>query len=226
MGNEIGTGDIVQLFCVGKFGEAVQQHLLRYRHDLLCTTASGDGSSLRLDGLPPAKVLALASWRPDPRLCVSLDRIAHETGTPFVPLTIELNKIRIGPVVVPGHGCCWTCWERRVQQNFPWQVARHALHEFYETHPERGPEGYLETIAAMAAARMAHVIAEVENHRANPGLVWQFDFITRQMDTYTAVGIHDCPRCGLHRPPQTRSVDLISRELEWLWKQQLSNPNA
>lgn len=226
MGNDIATRDIVQLFCVGKFGEAVQQHLLRYRHDLLSTTTSSDGASLRLDGLSPARMLVLASWRPAPKLCALLDRVAHETRSPFVPLTIELNTMRIGPLVVPGHGCCWMCWERRVQQGFPWQAARHALHEFYDTHPERGPEGYLETVAGMAATRMAQVIAEIENHRARPGLVWQFDFITREIDSYRAVGIHNCPRCGLHRPPQTRSVDLISRELEWLWKQQLSNPNA
>lgn len=226
MGNETGTGNGVHLFCVGKFGEAVQRHLLRYRDDLFCTFTSSDSSSSLIDRLKPAKVLALAAWRPDPRLCALLDRFAHDTGSPFIPLTIELNKIRVGPLVVPGRGCCWTCWEHRAQRNFPWQAARHALLEFYQTHPESGPEGYLETIAAMAAARMAQVIAEIDSGRARPGLIWQIDLITRQMETYKAIGIHDCPRCGLHRPPQTRSVDMMSLELEWLWKQRLSNQNA
>src|SRR6202000_1712207 len=106
------------------------------------------------------KMLALAAWRPDRKLCVLLDQCAHIAGTPFIPLTIELNKVQVGPVVVPGHSCCWTCWDRRAQQNFPWREARHALHEFYEAHPESGPEGYLETVAAMAAAKMAQVFAE------------------------------------------------------------------
>jgi len=78
----------------------------------------------------------------------------------------------------------------------------------------------------MAAAKMAQVITEIENDHARPGLVWQLDLITRQMETYQAIGRHDCPHCGLHRPPQTRSIDLMSQELEWLWKQQQSSPNA
>lgn len=226
MGHQNGTRNVVHLFCAGRFGEAVQQHMLRYRDDLLCTATSGADPSHLADHLTSAKMLALAAWRPDRKLCVSLDRVAHDTGMPFIPLTIEQNKLRLGPVVVPGRSCCWTCWNRRAQQNFPWQAARHALLEFYENHPESGPEGYLETVAAMAAAKMAQVLAETEKDRGCPGLVWQLDLITRHVDTYTAIGVHDCPRCGLHRPTQTRSVDLMSRELEWLWKQQLSNPNA
>jgi bacteriocin biosynthesis cyclodehydratase domain-containing protein len=224
MNDEIATENVVRLFCAGKFGEAVQQHLRRYRDDLLCASAAS--SSALSDDLPPAKALALAAWRPDSKLCASLDRIAHHTGSPFLPLTIELNKVRVGPLVMPGRGCCWPCWEWRMQQNFRWRSARHALLKFYETHPESGPEGYLETVAAMAAAKMAQVIAEIENDRARAGLVWQLDLITRQMETYQAIGRHDCSTCGLHRPPQTRSVDLISQELEWLWKQQRSSLNA
>lgn len=224
MSDEITAGNAMRLFCAGKFGEAIEQHLRRYRDDLLC--ASTASLSVLPDDLPSAKALALATWRPDPKLCALLDRIAHRTGSPFLPLTIEQNKVRVGPLVMPGRGCCWACWEWRIQQNFRWRAARHALLKFYETHPESGPEGYLEPVAAMAAAKMAQVIAEIENDRACPGLVWQLDLITRQMETYKAIGRHDCPRCGLHRPPQTRSVDLMSQELEWLWKQQRSSPSA
>jgi bacteriocin biosynthesis cyclodehydratase domain-containing protein len=226
MGHQNGTRNVVHLFCAGRFGEAVQQHMLRYRDELVCTAAANADALKMEDGLKSAKMLALAAWRSDRKLCASLDRVAHDTGKPFIPLMIEQNKVRLGPVVVPGRSCCWTCWNRRAQQNFPWQAARHALLEFYEAHPESGPEGYLETIAAVAAAKMAQVLADAEKDQVSPGLVWQLDLITRQVDTYTAIGIHDCPRCGLQRPPQTRSVDFMSRELEWLWKQQLSNPNA
>ena len=226
MGYQNGTRNVVHLFYAGRFGKAVQQHMLRYRDDLLGTATTSADPLRMAEDLKSAKMLAFAAWRPDRKLCASLDRVAHETRKPFIPLIVEQNKLRLGPVIVPGRSSCWTCWNRRTQQNFPWQAARHALLEFYDANPESGPEGYLETVAAMSAAKMAQVLAEIEKDHGCPGLVWQLDLITRHMDTYTTIGIHDCPRCGLQRPPQTRSVDLMSQELEWLWKQQLSNPNA
>lgn len=220
--NGIVTENTVQLFVSGRFGEVVQEHLLKCRDDVQCWAVSDDRLRALLSFPRPAKMLAFVAWRPDPSRCELLDRIAHNSELPFVPLTIDTGKLQLGPVVVPGRGPCWTCWAQRSRENSAWPIAREALLDFYDTHPESGPEGYIETIAAVAASKMAQAITSLDSGHARPGLVWQFDLVTRQIHTFTVVGRHDCQRCGLHRSPQTRSIDFISQELTWLWKERPS----
>jgi len=52
---------------------------------------------------------------------------------------------------------------------------------------------------------------------ALPGQVWQIDMINRKITTSTVVGVHDCPRCGLHRPGPTRSHAEMQQALAYLW---------
>ena len=218
MDNGIVTENTVQLFVSGRFGEVVQEHLLKCRDDVQCWAVSDDRLRALLSFPRPAKMLAFVAWRPDPSRCELLDRIAHNSELPFVPLTIDTGKLQLGPVVVPGRGPCWTCWAQRSRENSAWPIAREALLDFYDTHPKVDRRVSNHRCGRCLKNGAGDHFPRQRTRSSRPCLAIRF--ITRQIHTFTVVGRHDCQRCGLHRSPQTRSIDFISQELTWLWKEQ------
>jgi hypothetical protein len=72
----------------------------------------------------------------------------------------------------------------------------------------------------LSASRLSAVIDEVDSGTIAGGYVWQIDMINRKVSTAVAVGIHDCPRCGLHRSPTTRSYSDMREKLKYLWAEE------
>jgi hypothetical protein len=126
----------------------------------------------------------------------------------------------LGPVILPGAGICWSCWSKREKQHHPWPERREALLQYYDDHPQRGPLGFLGPFAMLSASRLSAVIDEVDSGTIAGGYVWQIDMINRKVSTAVAVGIHDCPRCGLHRSPTTRSYSDMREKLKYLWAEE------
>jgi len=205
----------VLVVSVGPFGGAVARHLRALRPDTAQMAVEGDpGSDL---AWPPARLIVLAAWRPVPDLCERLDGFSHERRRPFVPAIADGATLSLGPVVVPGAAGCWRCWIQRTCQHAAGQNRRPALWQHYAQHAGDGPEGYLEPFALMAAARLSATVEALDAGEALPGQVWQIDMINRKITTSTVVGVHDCPRCGLHRPGPTRSHAEMQQALAYLW---------
>ncbi|MGH9898091.1 MAG: TOMM precursor leader peptide-binding protein [Pyrinomonadaceae bacterium] len=209
----------VHLLSVGTFGRVVADYLRMFREDI-SETAAEDYKLLLSETRktwPIARITVIAAWRPVLELCELLDDFSHEWQRPFVPLVLDAKALRLGPVVIPGRGSCWHCWSRRLNQHSAWTNAEAALLQHYKSNPDSGPRGYLEPFAMMAATRIAHIIDALDSSQAMPGHIWQIDMMTREITTSTVVGIHDCPRCGLHRPAPTRSFAEMQSELAYLW---------
>jgi bacteriocin biosynthesis cyclodehydratase domain-containing protein len=152
-----------------------------------------------------------------PSVCELLDRRCHEERRPFVPLVADAAVLRLGPIVVPGHGSCWGCWLRRFKQHAQWPAQRAALLQHYAARPDAGPRGHLEPFALLAAARLSEVIDGLDASCELAGRLWQMDMLTRDVVTSVVVGVHDCPRCGLRRSPPLRTVEELRRSLAYLW---------
>jgi bacteriocin biosynthesis cyclodehydratase domain-containing protein len=159
----------------------------------------------------------LATWRPVPDLCSALNDYSFERHQPFVPLVMNSQCLSLGPIVMPGVGGCWACWLRRARQHDTWPQEQAALAHFYKANPELGPNGYLEPFALMGAARLAQTIQALDSSTAIPGQIWTIDLITRRIVVGTLVGIHGCPRCGLGRAEDSRSIAEMRSELSYLW---------
>ena len=125
--------------------------------------------------------------------------------------------MRVGPIVMPGQGSCWGCWVRRSRQHEKWPKEQAALSRHYATHADAGPLGYLEPFALMGAARLVYIINALKASSAIPGYVWEIDIVKRRMTSGTVVGVHDCPRCGLHRDASRRSFAEMQCKLAYLW---------
>ena len=205
----------VHVLSVGPFGQAVSRYIRATRADVTETTVSKDLSAPEM--WPVARIRVIVAWRPVPDLCELADQSSHQCRVPFIPVVLDSPTLRIGPVVVPGHGSCWACWSKRSRQRSPWSNQKSVLVRHYASHPEEGPHGYLESFAALAAARICPLIEAVDSASNLGGYIWQIDVITRKITTRTVIGIHDCPRCGTHRPPSSRCFEGMRRELEYLW---------
>jgi bacteriocin biosynthesis cyclodehydratase domain-containing protein len=137
-------------------------------------------------------------------------------------LVLDSAVLRLGPIVAPGGGGCWNCWARRSRQHAAWPNEQSALAQHYASQPDSGPKGFLEPFAMMGAARIGYAIEALDSSTPIGGYVWQIDLITRKVTTSTVVGIHDCRRCGLHRPAATRSFAEMQQTLAYLWTNPVS----
>lgn len=210
--------DRIHILSAGAFGHAVASHLASIRADVSETVVAGNVVPLP-ETWPPSRMNVLASWRPAPALCELLEQEAFSRTLPFIPLMLDSTALRLGPVVLPGEGCCWMCWAKRWKHHAEWPEAHAALMAHYGATPEAGPKGYLEPFALLAAARLSELIEDVDSLKASGGYIWQIDMMTREITTSIALGFHNCPRCGLHRDATQRSYATLRQDLAYLWAQ-------
>lgn len=211
----------VHLISVGEFGRAVARYVRTFRKDIIETIGVADNVPAP-EAWPLSRVNVVAAWRPVPHLCELLDQIAYEHRRPFIPLFLYSTVLQLGPIVMPG-ASCWACWVQRFLQHTAWPNELSVLLEYYSSNGSRGPRGYLEPFAVMGAAQIVQAVEALDRSSAIPGYIWQIDVVRRKMTTSTVVGVHNCPRCGLHRSEATRSYAEIQAELAYLWRHR-ANP--
>lgn len=144
-----------------------------------------------------ADAVVLASWRPAPAVHERADELAHRTGTPWLPVTIEQPVLRVGPLVVPGDGPCFRCYrDRRIQHDANRSVTR-AVEDAYDRDGSCGPAGFLPQHRRIAAGAAAMLLG---GHRS-PGRLLTFSLLSLVMRTDHVVACHGCGRCRPRTPP-------------------------
>jgi len=212
----------VDVVTIGAFAGAVAGCLRRFRVAL-------HESSVSCPTVPPieevlagsAALVAVAS-HPARAIFERLAEIAHDKQRPFLPLVIDESVLRLGPVAVPGAGGCWHCWVARRGQHDGHYRETAALHEFYDHHPCRGPQGFLEPFAWMAAVQIVAILGSREQLEQWAGKIWQLDLFSREVTTGELIGVDGCARCGLNRPLNTRSYAEMQDTLAYLWSEDSS----
>jgi bacteriocin biosynthesis cyclodehydratase domain-containing protein len=203
---------------VGSFGRAVAKYLA-----LICpgtTEIVAPGSGCSIDQMPVGGcgVLAVAAWRPVPSMVKSLCQLSQAARWPFIPLIVESSSLRLGPVIVPGISGCWDCWLLRAKQHAPSDKEQSALWSYYETHPEIGPRGFLESFAMLGASEIISASRRCEGSAEAAGYIWEMNTFTRDVSTGRLVGVDDCPHCGLQRDLRERTFVELRQSLAFLWK--------
>jgi bacteriocin biosynthesis cyclodehydratase domain-containing protein len=200
----------VNVFSVGPFGRAVATYLKAFEPDMMETECSDERAPFS-EECSQGGINVMASWRPVPRLCEHLDKFSSAARRPFVPLVLESNVLRLGPIIIPGEEGCWLCWEKRSAQHAAAPDDRAAVLEYYSAHAGAGPKGYLEPFALIGAINIKQVVDLLRSSNQCAGHIRQIDLVTRQIKTGVLVGIHNCPRCGLGREGPIRSIDEMRR---------------
>jgi hypothetical protein len=110
---------------------------------------------------------------------------------------------------------------RRSRQHGAALDYRRALWEHYIANPEKGPQGYLEPLALIAADRVSQTIGLLAQSVELAGQVWQMDVLTREINVSKVVGVNGCPRCGLDRSVDSRRYLTMQRALAHFWDKPL-----
>jgi bacteriocin biosynthesis cyclodehydratase domain-containing protein len=205
----------VHVHAVGPFGRKAAALLRNRVRDIVVTEPHHQREAP--SDWPSAGVHVLAAWRPVPELCRAFERLSYRTKSPFIPAIAEAPYLQVGPVIVPGSGACYSCFERRVLQHSPRRETDRALMHFYDAQPEIGPAGFLAAFADIAAARVEQLIAQLRTDPVSvSGSIWRLETMTRQITCGRTTGIHGCPRCGLGTREEQRSYTRLRAELERL----------
>ena len=209
----------IHVISVGAFGEAIALILKEFFPGLQETRSEAQ-SQLTAVTCPQAQFHIIAAWRMTSGLCHLLEDICYQQKTSFISAMLNGTLLQIGPVVVPGMGACYTCYEKRFFQHSPLQSLQCEIYKYYDMHPEQGPQGYLPAFADIAVAKIVHIMNTLDTDPIQvAGQIWQWNTMTLEGINSSITGIHACPRCGLQRDETKRSYEemrqTLSHSLSW-----------
>ena len=191
------------VYVQGLFGQTVLHDLLQIANQETILPTTRDTLDRTLIEHNSAAV-ALVTGRPSWDLADALDVRCFDARVPFIPVTCVGTSLLIGPIVLPGISCCFQCWATRdVHAN----RAAYAVQRrrFFTDHPEADPIGHLASHSRTAAALLLQEWNHVKRDGTNAGEIIKMDMVTQSIRTYRAIGVDNCPRCGLGRDERTRS---------------------
>jgi bacteriocin biosynthesis cyclodehydratase domain-containing protein len=180
----------------GPFGERVAALLAEYDGP---TGVGGPGEIEDAFALAP-RLVTVAMWRPCPALCETADRLSYRTRRPWLPVVMEHPVVRVGPLIWPPHGPCFSCYRRRREQHDGQYAVTQALLGSYDREPGGGPAGYLPHTARLAAAVAADLAARIDpaapDDGGAAGEVVTIGLLKQTLHVSQVVACHDCDRCG------------------------------
>ncbi|MFE9254187.1 TOMM precursor leader peptide-binding protein [Streptomyces sp. NPDC006879] len=178
----------------GAFGRSVADHL---SSTLGWQASATDALGRRSAEWPHAGLRIVATWRHETALLARVARLHASWGTVWLPVVQEFPVIRVGPLVVPGEGPCYSCYLRRREQHEQGRVVSQALEASFETSPQNGVGGYADAQAMIAAGVTADLVARYRaGQQVEPGRVVFYNVLTRSLFADTVIGVHGCRECG------------------------------
>lgn len=186
----------LHVLAVGGFGRAVADRLVSRRQAVV----SPETDLFQPARWPRTRLRVVAAWRETPTLFDLVDRVAFATGTPWLPVTMGVSALRVGPTVLGGRGPCYRCFLARQYQHQQLRELDRRLLRAYDADPALGPDGFLESHAVLAEtvtglAADAVLGGDGDSER---GRVRSFDLLSATLSTLSVVPVHGCDRC--HRP--------------------------
>lgn len=195
----IATGEFGQS-TAERFAQLVRQagHVVRidsYLHDDVAHESIWPHADLRV----------LIAWRDSHALIERVDRVSMETGVPYTVAVFSHPRLRIGPTIIPrsargidkGAGC-FRCHQARLRQHGALDERSKELFDLYDANPGVGPSGFLTHHTRFAAATLADITAQLEEHQAERvrNVETTFNVLSNGLARTTLVPVHGCSRCG------------------------------
>jgi bacteriocin biosynthesis cyclodehydratase domain-containing protein len=219
----LSTAGSVAIVGVGEFGARVASLLRRapgrpvHRADELPAVLAAE----------PLTVILAAGWRP-PGLPEQCDEWAFAKRKSWLPIVMSHPHIRIGPLVLPGQGPCFKCFETRAAQHSQRSQTDSQRSQTDSQRSQTGgepaddqapenvtPRGYLAHHARLAAAVADLMLARAEPE-ARPGMVASLNVLGTGVRWHTVIPVGRCQRCGGADPGPARAslADLVARRGE------------
>ncbi|SDR04535.1 TOMM precursor leader peptide-binding protein [Thermostaphylospora chromogena] len=154
------------------------------------------------DAFATANAVVIALWRPADAFCARADAMAHENGTPWLPIVLRHPHVLVGPLVRPGVGPCFDCYRRRLAQHDPDWANTARVHAAYDADPALGPRGFLPPHARAAAGIAASMLRRAgepagrEPYGWAPGEVVALSTGDLSVTGHAVLPCHGCERCA------------------------------
>lgn len=187
----------LSLFGTGRFGA-----------DLTAALAGLPGSSEVAAPESATGTLVAAFWRPSPQLCRHIDTL----GVPWLPVIVEGEYIRVGPLIDPPRPPCFDCYYWRRLQHESQRETTLALHAAYDADADCGPVGHLPHHVRLAAG-LVQLLLDADG--SEEPSVAAIRLPTCQVSRHHVVPRHNCNRCGpaLADPDHGLRLAAIARKL-------------
>jgi hypothetical protein len=167
----------VRIVACGDFGTSVATHL----RSLLALPGGRERMVSRSDG----RIGVRASWRDVP---AEFEAFGAGHPGPWLPVALAHPYIRVGPLFVPGHAPCHTCFLTRVRQHE--NAVDAEISQRLAEDSSLGVRGFLPH-QSMIAAGLALALMRGEER----GLVTVIDCRTDEMTSWHVVPAEQCPGC-------------------------------
>lgn len=208
----------ILILTAGEFGRAtgarLQQILEPYPCPVRLAALPADEATARtwVDG---ASALAIAAWRPYPEVGNWIDDASHAARIPWSRAVLHGTRLTCGPLVVPGEGPCFHCYQRRWASHHPAPERELVIEHAYARDSGLGPAGFITPMVEIAAAALAE---DLRASARSAGRVRLVDVISGAVQETAVLGIHACPRCGLPHdgPAGARFVEDLAPVIEEL----------
>lgn len=188
----------------GAFGRAVARALSRRLE--VRAEALRPALPRLIELISGADFAAVATWRRCPEACSLVDEACAYAGVSWTSVLIDGTELIAGPVVIPRHGPCWTCYRRRLLAHAPAiERARH-LDQAYVADPSLGPSGFL---PGMVEAAVAGLLRDRLDGRKAAGRIRIADVLSGEVLETRVIRVHACTRCGSGRGA-ARYVDVLA----------------
>lgn len=204
---------VLPILAPDEFGQAVSEALQELAPWTVQMTFSIE-QFLKIPDLPGAQAYMLVVGHPASRLCHILNDLSYAHRVPFLPAIISSPYLEIGPLVIPGSGACYACYECRFLQHTPLPQVHKRRYQYYDTHALSDPVGYLPPLALLTATRLAQLLVQgLEQPGHAGGYYWRWNIMQAEAHQSHVVGVHGCMYCGLKCDEKGRSFQEMQGHL-------------
>lgn len=205
---------VLSILAPDEFGQAVSEALQELVPWTVQMTRSIE-QFLKIPALPGTQAYMLVAGYPASRLCHILNDLSYAHHVPFLPAIISSPYLEIGPLVIPGSGACYACYERRFLQHTPLPQVHKRRYQYYDTRVISDPVGYLPPLVFLTATRLAQLLVQgLEQPGHAGGYYWRWNIMQAEAHQSHVVGGHGCMYCGLKRDEKGRSFQEMQGYLQ------------
>lgn len=134
-----------------------------------------------------------------PRTAAELDRVAHETGTPWMLVQLRGFDGLVGPVFFPGETGCYNCLERRIASNLSNPEAYATYRNGFAEVDRRslssvGLPAYSRMLAGYAAVDLLNLLAYGQAYTV--GQTITVNFLDLSVEVNDVLKLPRCEVCG------------------------------
>ncbi len=152
----------------------------------------GSATAVR-EAIDGADVVVSTVDHPPHKITRWVDEACFDAGVPYMAMSQQPPKLRVGPLYVPGRTGCFACQEQAARRAYPLYDTLEAARQLRAPSATYGPA--CATVGALAASEVVRLLAGL-GEPATIGTALLLDLHTFALEREPVVREPGCPVCG------------------------------